>query len=135
MTASIRVREATDADDAAGWVRRSWGDTRMAVHRQLYDVAALPALVAVRQDQVLGVLTYVLERDAIEVASCDADPPGRGVGRALVGGVIDLARQRALGRVWCTTTNDNLPALGFWQAMGFALIAAATRRSSRRPST
>jgi len=72
---------------------------------------------------VLGVLIYCIECNGLEVVSCDADPPGRGVGRALVGGALDLAREHALRRVWCTTTNDNLPALGFWQAIGFALVA------------
>ncbi len=95
----------------------------MAVHGQLYDVAALPAVVAVSDNVMLGVLTYFIERDGLEVVSCAADPPGRGVGRTLVGGAVDLAREHSRHRVWCTTTNDNLPALGFWQAIGFALVA------------
>jgi len=36
---------------------------------------------------------------------------------------VDLARAQCLRRVWCTTTNDNLAALGFWQALGFVLVA------------
>jgi hypothetical protein len=54
----------------------------MAVHGQLYDGAALPALVAVAEEEVVGVLTYVIDRDAVEVVSCDAQPPGHGLGRA-----------------------------------------------------
>jgi ribosomal protein S18 acetylase RimI-like enzyme len=106
------------SDDIPAWVRRSWGDTVMAVHGRVYDVAALPALVAVVDGLVVGVLTYLVEGDALEIVSFDADPPGHGVGRALTRAAIDLAREQSLRRVWCTTTNDNLPALGFWQAAG-----------------
>jgi GNAT superfamily N-acetyltransferase len=118
----MEIRVAANTDDVAGWARRSWRDTVMAVHGRLYDVAVLPALVAVSDDVILGVLTYFIEGDGLEV-SCDAEPPGRGVGRALVSGAVGLAREHSLRRVWCTTTNDNLPALGFWQAIGFALVA------------
>ena len=118
---SVTVRSADPDDNVAGWVRRSRGDARMAVHGRLYDIEDLPALAAVANGAVVGVLTYSIEDDALEIVSCDADPPGRGVGRALAGATIDLAKTRSLGRVWCTTTNDNLPALGFWQAVGFSL--------------
>lgn len=64
----------------------------MAVHGQLYDVAALPALVAADGDKVLGVLTYVIECDELEIVSCDAEPSGRGIGRALVEAAVDIAR-------------------------------------------
>lgn len=95
----------------------------MAVHGRLYDLGGLDALVATKGDTPVGMLTYVIEDDALEVVSCDADPVGCGVGRALVGAAVDLARQRTLSRVWATTTNDNLAALGFWQAVGFRLAA------------
>ena len=94
----------------------------MAVHGQLYDAAALPTLVAATDADVVGVVTYTIEDHALEIVSCDADPPGQGVGRALVEATIDLARAQCLRRVWCTTTNDNLAALGFWQALGFVLV-------------
>lgn len=93
------------------------------MHGQLYDVTRLPALVAVAEGAIVRVLSYVIERDELEVVSCDAQPPGHGNGRALVNAVIDLARARGVRRVWCTTINDNLPALGFWQAIGFRLAA------------
>jgi GNAT superfamily N-acetyltransferase len=110
-------------DDVAGWVRRYGQDTIMVVHGRCYDVAALPALVAVPEELIVGVLSYVVEADALEIVLCHAQPPRHGVGRALVNAAVGLARQQSLRRVWCTTTNDNLAALGFWQAVGFALVA------------
>lgn len=110
----------------------------MAVHGRLYDVTTLPTLVAVAGGDLLGVVTFTIEGDALEIVSCDADPPGQGVGRALVEAVIQIARAQGLGRVCCTTTNDNLPALGFWQALGFHLVAlrpdAVWSARRRKPS-
>jgi GNAT superfamily N-acetyltransferase len=119
----VCVRPASPADDVAGWVARSWGAPAIAVHGTVYDVTRLPALVAASEGTLVGVLTYFIANEALEVVSCDAAPPGRGTGRALVRAAIDLAADQRLSRVWCTTTNDNLPALGFWQALGFALTA------------
>lgn len=110
----------------------------MAVHGRLYDIAGLDALVATTEDGLVGVLTYVVEDDALEVVSIDADPAGRGVGRALAGAAVGLARRGSLRRVWATTTNDNLAALGFWQAVGFHLAAlrpGAVRDARRLKST
>jgi GNAT superfamily N-acetyltransferase len=119
----VVVRAAEPSDDVAGSLVRSWGGTAMAVHGQLYDAGALPALVAVRDSETVGVLTYVVSGDSLEIVSCDAHPSGRGSGRALVDAVVDLARSLSLRQVWCTTTNDNLPAIGFWQALAFSLVA------------
>lgn len=95
----------------------------MAVHGDLYDLLVLPALVAILSDDVVGVLTYALTGDDLEIISCDARPNGDGIGRALVAGALAEARDYGARRVVCTTTNDNLPALGFWQAVGFTLCA------------
>ncbi|MHB8294624.1 MAG: N-acetyltransferase [Acidimicrobiales bacterium] len=40
----------------------------------------------------------------------------------LVETAVGLARDRSRRRVWCTTTNDDLAALGFWQSVGFRLV-------------
>lgn len=100
MSAAVSVRGAVDGDDVCGWVRRSWADTVMAVRGRLYDLGALPALIATSEQIVVGVLTYDIERDELEIVSCDAEPPGCGVGRALVAAAVELARTRALRRVW-----------------------------------
>jgi len=119
----LTIRPALPADDTGTWVGERWGGETMAVHGRLYDVAGLDALVAATEDRLVGVLTYVIEDDALEIVSCDADPAGRGLGRALVDAAVGVARRRLLRRVWATTTNDNLSALGFWQAVGFHLAA------------
>ena len=120
------IRAALPDDDVGAWVSERWGGETMAVHGRLYELARLDALVAVVDDSLVGVLTYVVADAALEIVSCDADPPGRGVGRALAQAALGVARRRSLRRVWATTTNDNLAALGFWQAVGFRLAVLRT---------
>ncbi|MHB1501521.1 MAG: GNAT family N-acetyltransferase [Candidatus Dormibacteria bacterium] len=123
MELQLTIRAATPADDVPAWVGRRWGGKTMAVPGRLYEMGPLDALVATVEDKLVGALAYFTEDDALEIVSCDADPLGRGVGRALVDGAVSVTRLRSLRRVWTTTTNDNLTALGFWQAVGFRLTA------------
>ncbi len=118
----MQVRAANSGDDVSEWIRRSWGDTVVAVHDTIYDVPELPALVVADGRALLGVLAYAIDADEMEIVSCSAAPVGHGTGRRLVEAAVDLGCARGLRRVWCTTTNDNLAALGFWQALGFAMI-------------
>ncbi|MHB8325587.1 MAG: GNAT family N-acetyltransferase [Candidatus Dormibacteria bacterium] len=123
MELQLTIRAATPADDVPAWVGGRWGGKTMAAHGRLYEIGQLDALVATVEDRLVGALTYFIEDDALEIVSCGADPLGRGVGRALVDAAVSVARLRSLRRVWATTTNDNLTALGFWQAVGFHLTA------------
>lgn len=95
----------------------------MAVRGRLFDLTALPSLVAVDDVRIVGLLTYDVAEAELEIVSCDAEPAGQGAGRALVSAAIQVARTSGASRLRCTTTNDNLPALGFWQALGFRLVA------------
>ena len=44
-------------------------------------------------------------------------------GAALIGAVKAMVRERGCKRVWLITTNDNTPALRFYQKQGFQLAA------------
>ena len=47
---------------------------------------------------------------------------GRGIGRALITQVEKFAREQGRPRLFVVTTNDNLPALAFYQRLGFQLF-------------
>jgi ribosomal protein S18 acetylase RimI-like enzyme len=102
---------------------RSWGGPLAVAHGTVYDLPALPAVVAVHSGRIVGGITYRAGHDGLELTSVDAFTPRRGIGTALVGAPAAEARRRGLDRVWCTTTNDNLDALRFYQRRGFRLVA------------
>src|SRR3954467_8362930 len=119
----VIVRPSRDGDNVGALLSKAFHDTTVAGHGVLYDVLTLPGLVAVRGDELVGHASWANYGDAYELVSVIADPPGHGVGRLLVKAVAEDARRAGGTRLWCTTTNDNLSALGFYQHLGFRLVA------------
>lgn len=138
-TAPFTVRPRTAADDDVAHVLvTAWGGPDMVVGGRVLRLLDLPALLALDGDEVVGVLTYELRHDELEIVSCDSLRRRAGVGRALVTAVADVAHSAGIETVVCTTTNDNVGALAFWQRMGLRVVAVrpgavdAARR--RKPS-
>jgi ribosomal protein S18 acetylase RimI-like enzyme len=83
----------------------------------------MPALVAVPHEEPSGALAYRLLGDALHIVALATDPMWQrsGVGAYLVAEAELLARRLKLARVVVATTNDNLPALYFYQRRGYRL--------------
>lgn len=124
---------------AADWLERSWGTTEVVSRGVLHDAAGLPGLVAERDGQRVGLLTFRVRPGAdTEIVTIDADPQGTGIGAALLDGAIELGRRNGWRRLWLVTTNDNTRALHFYQRHGFRLVAlhrdAIARSRQLKPS-
>lgn len=124
MTA-FRLRPLTEEDRP--WLSRfwieHWGDEIMVVHGEVFLADELPGFAAEQNGQIVGLATYQLRGDAVEVLSLDSLLPGQGIGRALLGAVIFAARRSGCARLTLITTNDNLNALRFYQRLGLKLCA------------
>jgi GNAT superfamily N-acetyltransferase len=139
----IRVRRARPADGPSidAMFAASWGEPRVAAGGRLYDLRTLPALVATRPvvpgsardrggtheadeptEQIIGVLTYEIDGDAIEVVSIEAVPPHHGTGTALLAAAADLGKAAGLARLFLVTTNDNIDAFRFYQRRGLHIL-------------
>lgn len=121
----VLVREATDDDRASvrDLFQRDFGRSRIVAFGEVMDIDAMPALVAVVTDAPSGALTYRLLGDALHIVALATDAMSQrsGVGGYLVAEAELLARRLELARVIVTTTNDNLPALYFFQRRGYRL--------------
>ncbi len=126
------VRELTgeDRDWLAQVVTAAWGLPIVSLSG-VHDVLRLPGLVA--EDGPggarLGVLTYRLQAGAggagwpgLEVVTLNSLTQGRGAGTALLAEARQRARQ-AGQRLWLSTGNDNVHAIGFYQRRGMDLVA------------
>ena len=103
----------------AGW----WGSTTIVSRGVARDASRLPALVAERDGEIAGVLTFDVCDGELEILSINAVEPGGGVGTALLAAATELARARDCTRMWLVTTNDYLDALRFYQRRGLRLVA------------
>ncbi|MGK9168852.1 GNAT family N-acetyltransferase [Inquilinus limosus] len=103
----------------AAFLTAHWGAPLMALHGRLIDLRDLPAIVT--EPFGRGLATF--DPEAGELMSLDADPPGQGVGTALVEAVAAELKVCGHRVMRVTTTNDNLDALRFYQRRGFRLVA------------
>ena len=121
----VLVREATDADRPA--VRelfaRDFGRTKVVAFGEVMDIDQMPALVAVMTAEPSGALAYRLHGDALHIVALATDPMWQrsGVGGHLLAEAELLARRLELYRLVVSTSNDNLPALYFYQRRGYRL--------------
>ncbi len=100
------------------WMTHWAGDVIVA-HGEVFRPEGLQGFVT---DEWDGVVTYCIEGDECEIVSLDSLQEGRGLGTDLVQAVVDEARRRGCRRIVLSTTNDNLPALRFYQKRGFTLV-------------
>lgn len=122
----VFVREATDADGPAvrALFDRDFGATSVVAFGEVMDLDAVPALVAAMRDEPSGALAYRLFGESLHIVALATDPMWQrsGVGGHLVAEAELLARRLNLKRVLVATTNDNLPALYFYQRRGYRII-------------
>ncbi len=126
------VRDLTggDRDWLAEVVTAAWGLPVVSLSGA-HDVVRLPGLVAEQEPggARLGVLTYRVQagpggagQPGLEVVTLNSLAEGRGIGTALLAGARQRARQ-ARQRLWLSTGNDNVRAIGFYQRRGMDIVA------------
>lgn len=121
----MHIRRIEDADRGAvtALLEARWAGRVIVTRGQAHVASALPGFIAEEGTRLIGVVTISREGDALQVVSLDAIVAERGIGTALLSAVLAEARAQGARRVWLCTTNDNLPALRFWQRRGFRLTA------------
>jgi GNAT superfamily N-acetyltransferase len=99
-----------------------WGSPQMVISSGVYDCSTLDGFAALNDEQkIMGLITYVIERNECEIISLDSIDEGKGIGTDLVKKVESLALTKNCKRLKLITTNDNLLALKFYQKRGFVL--------------
>ena len=95
----------------------------MVTRGRLLDASELESLIAVDSaGERVGLLTYRLEPDGLEVVTLDSLQPSCGIGAALLKSAIELARDSGCSKLWLVTTNDNLCAITFYEHRGLRVI-------------
>ena len=100
-----------------------WGSQRVVTRGELYIVAELPGFIAWKSGIRIGLLTYHIADGQVEIITLDSLASNQGVGTALISETLSFARFSNYRRIWLITTNDNTPALRFYQKKGFHIAA------------
>ena len=117
----IRPIEDRDRPMLAWLVAELWGSEIIAVHGSSLRPAELGGFIAERSGRIVGLLTYQLTGDEMEIVTLNALERRAGIGTWLIEAAADKARRFGCRRIRLTTTNDNVDALRFYQRRGFRL--------------
>lgn len=121
----IQIVSITTSHQA--WIRQTlsehWGSSQIVSRGKVHEGDRLPGFIALRQGKPAGLATYHLSGQHCEIVSLDSLAPGLGIGGALIEAVKSAAQAAGCRRLWLVTTNDNLPAIRFYQKRGFHLVA------------
>ncbi len=117
--------ELTDQDreEVASFIQKHWqSQVVMSQGRKFYPHKE-EGLLERRDDKLVGLLSYRIEDDAMEIFTLNSTLVGVGIGASLMLDAIEKARSKGCTRVFLTTTNDRLRAIGFYQRLGFRMVA------------
>lgn len=136
--ASVRRLSQADILALEHFWEQHWGAGVVVAHDTIYRPQQVDGFVVGEGDEWVGLVTYVVAGAAIEIVSLDSLREGQGIGSKLIAAVVEQARMQGIARIWLITTNDNLPALRFYQKRGFAIVrvdrGAVDRSRSLKPS-
>jgi len=137
---ALTIRPSSPDDKVAileSW-SHFWNDNEMHCFGRNYQAADLPALLACDGDQVVGVLSYAIEREweAINMVVLHVLPGHQGQGGAagLIAALEDEAGRLGIGRLIVATSNDNPLALYFYQRLGFQITSVQVNTIEPDPS-
>jgi ribosomal protein S18 acetylase RimI-like enzyme len=119
----VRAAQPKDRERMEEIALHFWGETEVECFERVYEVLELPALVAEVDGEVVGFLSYAAEGERLNLVMLNVLPKwqGHGVASSLLRAVVEQARRLGALRLVVATTNDDLPALGFYQRAGFTI--------------
>ncbi len=104
---------------ANAFIARQWHSTAMIIRGKVIDMTTVEGILALQNEAVIGLITFVLRGTICEITSLDSLIEKHGIATALLKRVIDIARNHECRKLLVVTTNDNTHALRFYQKRGF----------------
>ncbi len=123
MSFRIRSVESSDRERVETALKTAWGSVQVVSRGKLWNPLELSGFVAELQGELVGLVTYRHDADATEVVTLDSFAEGEGIGTALLQAVAAAARDEGKTHLWLITTNDNIPAIRFYQRRGWDMVA------------
>lgn len=114
------LREIEDKSLFLALMMRHWGSHRMMIGLKLYDCAELPLVgLYAAKGELLAVASWAIDGDVAVLCALHALGEKQGAASRLLEAVKAEAKQRGAAKLRAMLTNDNLPALAFYQKHGF----------------
>ena len=112
-----------DREGVARFVEHHWYAPFVMTHGRKFYPHLEEGFVEHRDGEIVGLLTFHVEGDSMLLLTLNATLERQGIGSSLILSAIETARTRGCKVVALVTTNDNLSAIGFYQRLGFRMVA------------
>jgi len=105
------------------FVKQFWGEQEQLTFGKRFIVVELPAYAAKIEASIIGFISSAEADDAFVIVALGIQPKyqGFGVGRSLVEKVEAEAKRLRKKKLLVSTSNDDLPALAFYQRLDFRI--------------
>lgn len=122
---TVRPIDASDSAFIREELTRHWGGMQIWSLGRAYQAEALAGFIAMAEGERVGQITYQVLPGGYqcEVVTLSSRREGMGIGSRLLDAAVEAARAAGCVRMFLTTTNDNLRAIGFYQLEGWRLAA------------
>lgn len=104
------------------FIKQHWHTTTMIIRGKEIDMTKTEGFFFSEGEDIIGLITYILYDDILEITSLDSLHENQGIGSKLVEAVIHEAKERKLQKIVLITTNDNINAIKFYQKRGFDMV-------------
>ena len=102
-------------------LKREWEATDIIVRGKIIDGTKLDGFVAIKDNIIIGLITYMIENNECEIVSLNSFEENKGIATRLINIVKELAINKNCTRLKLITTNDNIRGIEFYQKRGFIL--------------
>jgi ribosomal protein S18 acetylase RimI-like enzyme len=118
-----KVKLGNEREKIQEFVKRFWGEEEQLTFDRKFIVAELPAYLAKAGSNIIGFVSFSELHDAIIIVALGILPQyqNAGVGKRLIEKVEAETKRLGKKKLLISTSNDNLPALAFYQPLGFQI--------------
>ena len=81
-------------DKVISFFKEHWGSSEMVISSGIYQCEKLDGFIYEENHKIIGLITYVIKSDEIEIISLDSIQEGKGIGTTLIEKVENLAKQK-----------------------------------------
>ncbi len=106
----------------------TWGDLRVVVRGEWYDLTLCESFLCVEGGAVLGAVHWAVSGKDAEILSLVSCREHAGIGQALMRLAADACSAQGAQWLHVVTTNDNARAFRFYQRFGMVLEAVRLRQ-------
>lgn len=119
----ITPKSAQDKQTISKFVRTFWGEEEQLTFDREFKVPELPGYVAKTENKIVGFISTGESDNATIIVALGVVPKHQafGIGERLIAKVERDAKRNKKEMLLVSTSNDDLPALGFYQKLGFQI--------------